>query len=109
MTQISIAESHDTGITDSPGRRARESRVRTSHHTHDEATSSDEEEDVHDRSRRSLLGGGATRATEVQSPFTDDAEAPKTPTTSYPATSVNGKKREEQNRNKSPFEDENAV
>jgi protein OPY2 len=108
MTQISIAESHDTGMTESPGRRARESRVRTSHHTHDDAASSDEEEDVHDRSRRSLLGG-ATRSTIVQSPFTDDAEAPKTPTTPNPATSGNRKKREEQDRNKSPFEDENAV
>jgi protein OPY2 len=104
MTQISIAESHETGATDSPGRRARQSRMRGSHQTQDYAGSSDEEEEVHDRSRRSLLSTeSATRETLVRSPFSDDAEAPKTPTTPI-AVEMMAKKLT-QDRNKSPFED----
>jgi hypothetical protein len=104
MTQISIAESHETAATDSPGRRARQSRSRGSNQTQDYAGSSDEEEDVHDRSRRSLLAAeSATRDIQVRSPFTDDAEAPRTPTTPIAAEMM--AKRSAQDRDKSPFED----
>jgi hypothetical protein len=108
MTQISIAESHNSAATDSPGRRARQSRTRSSHHTHDDAGGEDEDEDVHDRSRRSLLSDSTTTRTQiVVSPFTDDAVVSKTPTTPNPAAL--GQKKEEQDRNRGPFEDENSI
>jgi len=78
--------------------------MRGSHQTHDYAGSSDEEEEVHDRSRRSLLSAEpATRETLVRSPFSDDAEVPKTPTTPI-AAEMMAKKRGP-DRSKSPFED----
>lgn len=105
MTQISIAESHETAATDSPGRRARQSRIRGSYQTQDYAGSSDEEEEVHDRSRRSLLSiEPATRQTLVRSPFSDDAEAPKTPTTPI-AAEMMAQKMAQGGRTKSPFDD----
>ncbi|TID27010.1 opy2 protein [Venturia nashicola] len=105
MTQISIAESHETATTDSPGRRARQSRVRGSHQTQDYEGSSDEEEDVHDRSRRSLLGTEpATRQNLVRSPFSDDAEVSKTPTSPI-ASEPMAQKMAQRGRTKSPFDD----
>jgi hypothetical protein len=87
---------------DSPGARARRS-VTLTLHTGDSDDSEDELE-AHERSRRSLL---KHRESKVQSPFTDDAEAPKTPTT--PATPLthqgSPKRKSNESRGKSPFED----
>lgn len=103
-TQISLAESHESAATDLPGRRARQSRIRGSHLTQDDVGSSDEEDDVHGRSRRSLLSvEPATRETLVRSPFSDDAEVPRTPTT--PIAEEMMAKKMTQERNKSPFDD----
>lgn len=76
-----------------------------SNQTQDELSSSDEEEEVHDRSRRSLLSvGPETRQTLVRSPFSDDAEAPKTPTTPI-AAEMMAQKLTQGERTKSPFDD----
>ncbi|QDS70795.1 hypothetical protein FKW77_004395 [Venturia effusa] len=105
MTQISIAESQNTAVTDSPGRRARQSRIRDSQQTQDDVGSSDEEDDVHDRSRRSLLSGEpAARQTLTRSPFSDDAEAPETPTTPI-AAEMMAQRTAQGDGKKSPFDD----
>lgn len=96
LTNVSLA-SGDTA--ESPGARARRS-VTLTLHTGDSDDSEDELE-AHERSRRSLL---STRESKVQSPFTDDAEAPKTPTT--PTAPVMHKPKTD---TKSPFEDQHAV
>jgi hypothetical protein len=87
---------------DVPGTRARRS-VTLTLHTGDSDDSEDELE-AHERSRRSLL---KNRESKVQSPFTDDAEAPKTPTTpSTPTTQkASPKAKSNESRGKSPFED----
>jgi hypothetical protein len=89
------------GTADSPGTRARRS-VTLTLHTGDSDDSEDELE-AHERSRRSLIN---RRESKVQSPFTDDAEAPKTPTTpSAPSHQPSPKAKSNEARGKSPFED----
>jgi hypothetical protein len=99
MTNASMASGE---TADSPGARARRS-VTLTLHTGDSDDSEDELE-AHERSRRSLLN---SRDGKVKSPFTDDAEAPKTPTT--PATPMthqsSPKAKSNEARGKSPFED----
>ncbi|KAF2429404.1 hypothetical protein EJ08DRAFT_277695 [Tothia fuscella] len=109
MTQAS-ATSAETA--DSPGARARRS-VTLTLHTGD-SDDSDDELEAHERSRRSLLD--ANRSTKVQSPFTDDAAAPKTPTSpTVPAMLVVKEQKSSPKgkgnvmRGKSPFEDEHAI
>jgi hypothetical protein len=98
LTDASIASGE---TADSPGARARRS-VTLTLHTGDSDDSEDELE-AHERSRRSLIN---RRESKVQSPFTDDAEAPKTPTTpSAPSHQSSPKAKSNEARGKSPFED----
>jgi hypothetical protein len=104
LTQAS-ATSAETA--DSPGARARRS-VTLTLHTGD-SDDSDDELEAHERSRRSLLNGN--QKSNTQSPFTDEAEAPKTPTTPTAPKAAQGspKAKSSEARGKSPFEDEHAI